>query len=345
MRVDLQEQLDKNTPGVEVCPPTATASGEADIILTIADVEDLKELLADKCHKWELLAIALKLPECVREKYRGLNDDIIRFNKVITHWLSGDSNTPTTTNLHTLKKAFCDPIVKEYNVGTHLEETFRPVIRARLSLLSVKEQIPFSNPTITNQSGNTEVGDGKSTLLLVQASPRQSVSYQWKKNGQPLANSSTYSGVSDDILVVSHAREGTEGEYTCHVSSEGKEVCSNKIILTIEYPPIKKRLLDLYSVSNEVPSDSWPPSGTRTFINLVLTEFSHEPTDITDYSVTGNADEITAEKEMVEYDEVFGASKSGELILLEGCPGSGKTTLVTDCWFSSNFCEEATPLS
>ena len=328
MRVDLQEQLDKNTAGVEVYPPTTTASGEADIILTTADAEDLTELLAEKCHKWELLAIALKLPECVREKCRGLNDDIIRLNKVITHWLSGDSNTPTTTTLHTLKKALGGPIVKECNVCSDLEERFRPVKRARLSLLSEIESPYCSNPTVINQSDNTEVGDGQSTLLLVQASPRQSVSYQWKKNGQHLATSSTYSGVSDDILVVSHARQGTEGEYTCHVSSEGKEVCSNKIILTVEYPPIKKRLLDLYSVSNEVPSDSWPPSGTRTFINLVLIKSSKEPTDVTDYSVGGNADEVTAEKEKVEYEQVFGKCKCGELILLEGRPGSGKTTLV-----------------
>ena len=328
MTVDLQEQLDKYKARVEVHTPTTTASGEDDIILTIADAEDLTELLAEKRHKWEEIAMALRLPESVREECRSINKDIIRLNKVITCWLSGNTNTPTTTTLRTLKKALCGPIVEEYNVGTGLEERFRPVIRARLLLLSDKESHSCSNPTVTNQSDNTEVGDGQSTLLLVQASPRQSVSYQWKKNGHPLPNSSTYSGVSDDILVVSHARQGTEGEYTCHVSSEGKEVCSNKIILTVEYPPIKKRLLDLYSVSNEVPSDSWPPSGTRTFINLVLIESSKEPTDVTDYSVRGNADKITAEKEKVNYEQVFGECKCGELILLEGRPGSGKTTLV-----------------
>ena len=328
MRVDLQEQLDKYKVRVEVQPPTTGASGEDDIILTIADAADLTELLAEKRHKWEEIAMALRLPESVREECRGINKDIIRLNKVITHWLSGSTNTHTATTLHTLKEALCGPIVEEYNVGTDLEERVRPVIRARLSLLSEKESQFCSTLTITNQSDNTEVGDSQSTLLLVQASPRQSVSYQWKKNGQPLANSSTYSGVSDDILVVSHARQGTEGEYTCHVSSEGKEVCSNKIVLTVEYPPIKKRLLDLYSVSNEVPSDSWPPSGTRTFINLVLIKSSKEPTDVTDYSVCGNADKITAEKEKVEYEQVFGECKCGELILLEGRPGSGKTTLV-----------------
>ena len=328
MRVDLQEQLDKYKVRVEVQPPTTGASGEDDIILTIADAADLTELLAEKRHKWEEIAMALRLPESVREECRGINKDIIHLNKVITHWLSGNTNTHTATTLHTLKEALCGPIVEEYNVGTDLEERFRPVIRARLSLLSEKESQFCSILTITNQSDNTEVGDSQSTLLLVQASPRQSVSYQWKKNGQPLANSSTYSGVSDDILVVSHARQGTEGEYTCHVSSEGKEVCSNRIVLTVEYPSIKKRLLDLYSVSNEVPSDSWPPSGTRTFINLVLIKSSKEPTDVTDYSVCGNADKITAEKEKVEYEQVFGECKSGELILLEGHPGSGKTTLV-----------------
>ena len=328
MRVNLQEQLDKYKARVEVQPSTTTASGEDDIILTIADAEDLTELLAEKRYKWEEIAMALRLPESVREECRIINKDIIRLNKVITCWLFGNINTPTTTTLHTLKKALCGPIVEEYNVGTYLEEKFRPVIRARLSLLSDKESHSCSNPTITNQSDNTKVGDGQSTLLLVQASPRQSVSYQWKKNGQPLANSSTYSGMSDDILVVSHARQGTEGDYTCHVSSEGKEVCSNKIVLTVEYPPIKKRLLDLYSVSKEVPSDSWPPSGTRTFINLVLIKSSKEPTDVTDYSVRGNADKITAEKEKVNYEQVFGECKSGELILLEGRPGSGKTTLV-----------------
>ena len=328
IRVDLQEQLDKNTVRVEICPPTTPASGVDDIILTIADAEDLTELLAEKRHKWEEIAMALRLPESVREECRGLNKDIIRLNKVITRWLSGNTSTPTAITLRTLKKALCGPIVDEYNVGTDLEEIFRPVKRARLSLLSERESHSYSTPTVTNQSGNTEVGDGQSTLLLVQASPKQSVSYQWNKNGHPLPNSSTYSCVSDDILVVSHARQGTEGEYTCHVSSEEKEVCSNKIILTVEYPPIKKRLLDLYSVRNEVPSDSWPPSGTRTFINLVLIESSKEPTDVTDYSVCGNADEVTAEKEKVEYEQVFGECKCGELILLEGRPGSGKTTLV-----------------
>ena len=323
VRKELQDQLERITGSIEV---TSAASGEADAILTTEDAEDLTELLAEIAYKWEELAMALKLPRSMREKCRCRDKDIISLNNVLVSWLKGNSNTRTATNLHSLVNALCGGIVSEYRVGKEFEKHYRPVTRARLSLLS--ENINNSNLTITYQSGNTQVADGKSTILLVQASPGESVSYQWKKDGQPLVNSSTYTGLNDEILVIGHARQGIEGEYTCHVSNEGREICSNKITLTVEFPRAKKLLLDLYSATSEVPSDSWPPSGTRTFINLALIESSKEPTDVTDYFICGNPDEVIAEKKRVEYEHVFYDYSSGALILLEGRPGSGKTTLV-----------------
>ena len=323
VRKELQDQLEKTTRSVEV---TSAASGEAGAILTTEDAEDLTEMLAEIAYKWEELAMALKLPKSEKEKCRCRDKDIVSLNNVLVSWLNGNSNMRTATNLHSLVNALCGRTVSEYRVGKELEEQYRPVKRARLSLLS--ENTNVSNLMIINQSGNTKVADGKSTLLLVQASPRESVSYQWKKDGQPLVNSSTYTGVDDEILVIGHARQGIEGEYTCHVRSEGREICSNKITLTVEFPPAKKLLLDLYSATSEVPSDSWPPSGTRTFINLALIESSKEPTDDTDYFILGNPDKVIAEKKMVEYEQVFYYYSRGGLILLEGRPGSGKTTLV-----------------
>ena len=325
VRMELQDQLERTTRSVEV---TSAASGEAGAILTSEDAEDLTELLAEIAYKWEELAMALKLPKSEREKCRCGDKDIISLNNVLVSWLNGNSNTRTATNLHSLVNALCGGIVSKYRVGKELEEQYKPVMRARLSLLS--ENTNSSNLTIINKSGNTQkkVADGKSTLLLVQASPRESVSYQWKKDGQALVNSFTYTGVNDEILVIGHARQGIEGKYTCHVSSEGREICSNKITLTVEFPRAKKLLLDLYSATSEVPSDSWPPSGTRTFINLILVESRKEPTAVTDYFVRENPDKVIAEKKKVEYERVFYDYSSGGLILLEGRPGSGKTTLV-----------------
>ena len=51
-------------------------------------------------------------------------------------------------------------------------------------------------------------------------------------------------------------------------------------------------------------------------------------THVYDYSVRGDGDDIIAIKEKIEYKEAFGEYKSGELILVEGRPGCGKTTLV-----------------
>ena len=46
------------------------------------------------------------------------------------------------------------------------------------------------------------------------------------------------------------------------------------------------------------------------------------------YTVRGNVDDILESKEVVKYEEVFREYREGALVLVEGRPGSGKTTLV-----------------
>ena len=76
-----------------------------------------------------------------------------------------------------------------------------------------------------------------------------------------------------------------------------------------------------------MPKDSWPPVGNSTFINLVLIKQS--PISRCDYyTVRGDMDDILESKEVVEYEEVFREYREGALVLVEGRPGSGKTTLV-----------------
>ena len=315
---------------------TDAASGdtsmEEDIVLTSGDVSLLTELLVEISHKWEEIAISLKLPVHDRAELKK-DTNKISLNKTITCWISRDS----TSTLKTLKEKLNSNLVGEGRVAQGLEKKFKEAKKqsdsAKKHKLSQTENFTSFRdtnitPSISKTSYHTEVADGKSTLLLVQASPRESVSYQWKKNGHPLPNSSTYLGVHDNILVVSQASQGTEGEYTCCVSKEGKEVCSNKITLTVIYQTDKKQLLSLYSANNEISQDSWLPDISVTFINLALIKSSKDYKHVCDYSVRGDADDIIAKKEKIEYKEAFGEYKSRDLILLEGRPGSGKTTLV-----------------
>ena len=330
IKQELTEQSELHRESTDAA--SGDTSVEEDIVLTSGDVGLLTELLVEISHQWERISISLGFQEHDMANFRK-DDNKISLNKAIACWISRDS----TSTLKKLKQALNSKLVGAGRVAQVLEKKFK---EAKKQSDSAKKHQPSKTanysrfidtnvaPTISKMSYHTEVADGKSTLLLVQASHRESVSYQWKKDGHPLPNSCTYSGVHDDILVVSHASQGTEGEYTCCVKKEGKEVCSNKITLTVIYQTDKKQLLSLYLSNSEIPQDSWLPEVSVTFINLALIKSSKDHKHVCDYSVRGDADDIIAKKEKIEYKEAFGEYRSRELILLDGRPGSGKTTLV-----------------
>ena len=89
----------------------------------------------------------------------------------------------------------------------------------------------------------------------------------------------------------------------------------------------KQVLVKRYLTKPEVPcGGTYPPVGTKTFINLALIESSGEPCK-SDYSVRGNADDVIARKEKIEYEDAFKKYECGATVLVLGRPGSGKTTL------------------
>ncbi len=287
---------------------TESNSHSLDYCLDKEDVHWVFEVLVKCRHKWEEIAIALTLtPAEIADCKKSSNS--LHLHNVLSHWLARDTSIPPGITMNTLLTALRSEIVGEGRIAQELEEKYR----LRQSSSTHNSEASTSSLSLTDQSYDVEVKDGKSTLLQVQVSPKESVSYQWKKDGQPLANSCTYYGVNEDILVVSNASQGTEGEYTCSVSYRGSEKCSNKITLTVLYSLAKKRLLDLYSRQREVPPDSWPPVGTKSFINLTVVRKQINK----DYREAN-----------VDYNKVFGEYISGALLVTEGRPGSGKTTLV-----------------
>ena len=152
------------------------------------------------------------------------------------------------------------------------------------------------------------------------------MSYQWIKEKKPLSDSSSFSGTHSSMLLVHKASQGVQGEYCCQVNLGSVQLSTSPVQVTVTFPPDKQCLLDFYSSLKEVPQDSWPIVGPNTFVDVALlnTMRGSKPS-----VVEGEVDDVlqTNPKSTVSLIEAFGQYEEGALIILEGRPGSGKTTL------------------
>ena len=302
----------------------ASDRAEGGVCLTEKDVPYLVKLLVSGSHKWEAIGIALGVPEYVRDECRDSRDNPSKLSHILTAWISGSHDGARPATVDVLREALSSELVMLPKLVQYLNEFNTHVETSTETRLPSLESLP----QIECQSYDTEVAEGKSTLLEVQVSSSGSESYQWNKDGQPLLDGADFSGVSSNMLYIDRDSQDTEGKYSCCVSNGSETVCSDEINLMVVYPPEKEHLIKLYSLmESEVPKDSWPPVGNSTFINLVLIKQSRiSRCDY--YTVRGDMDDILESKEVVEYEEVFREYREGALVLVEGRPGSGKTTLV-----------------
>ncbi len=180
---------------------TESNNHSLDHCLDKEDVHWVYEVLVERRQKWEEFAIALKLTPAEIEDCRKSRNNLSLHN-VLSHWLARDTSTPPGVTMNTLLTALRSETVGEGRVAQELEDMYRH----RQISFTHNFGVSTSSLSLTDQSYEVEVEDGKSTLLQVQVSPKESVSYQWKKDGQPLANSSTYYGAvreqKENTLVV-----------------------------------------------------------------------------------------------------------------------------------------------
>ena len=182
-------------------------------------------------------------------------------------------------------------------------------------------QQPYSRST-------RELSDGMSALLANDCCTG-SMSYQWRIGGKSLLNNSNYSGVDKDVLLIKNACQGMEGRYCCYSNNERVAI----INLEVAISPHKKKLLAIYTRHlEEVPTDLLS-LGTSTYVKLALV--NNERGSSIDYSVRGDMDDILKKKTKAKYNDIFSKFERGKLVVIEGRPGCGKTTLthkITKDW-------------
>ena len=288
------------------------------------NVGDLMDILAEVSYKWEEISISLKLPIASIEECRNASNNKLRLHKALTEWVCGNhkhAKPPTLTNL---RENLASDTVQLWRLAGEMEEKLK-VKMAGTDCPLVKDPQLSNCLQIQYESMDTEVADGKSTLLEVQVCPRESVSYQWMKDGEPLSESSAFSGTCSAMLLINQASQGREGEYHCHLSRGSEQLITSKVAVTVIYPPEKKCLINLYIALDEIPQDSWPFISANRFVDLALIK-SSKVTD-SSFFIGREMEDILEKREKVEYTDAFGKYERRALVLVEGRPGSGKTTL------------------
>ena len=193
---------------------------------------------------------------------------------------------------------------------------------------------------IVSQSLDISVQEDKSTLLEVQVEARHgtTISYQWLKDGLPLEEGEDFIGINKPILCILNSHIA-KGAYVCKITSEddltpAAHVYSERINVSVSAPPLSKVLVkvlvDRYCAQPEIPKDSWPPRGGNTYINLALIKQGsiEKAGEYARNTIQGDMDDIFANKDSIKYEDVFTNLENGTRLLIEGRPGSGKTTLV-----------------
>ena len=290
------------------------------------DVPKLTELLSSGSYKSEELGLSLGLHKNQIIQCQKGCSDVIALSNVLLEWIRC-SKEPCTVNR--LKKALASNTVALNNMASQLDQYFLDEIKGHVT----KRRHANSEIQAIYCSDDTTVAIGKCTLLGFLTTSTNPVRHQWRKYGQRLSDNKVYSGTHSAFLLVSSVGVQIEGKYDCLVYSESDNpkriiLLSGIINLTMSRSERTRQFLKIYSKMDEIPKDSWPPVTNTEFINLALITRNKQTNDDYDYAVQGDMDDIIAEKENVTYEKVFVKYESGTLLLVEGRPGSGKTTLM-----------------
>ena len=330
----------RETVRVEV----GTKRAQTQNVFTEQHISKLTNILTACAGKWEELRIILGLPDHIRKDLQLIfisHSSIACFSRLLREWIVGGHDYAKDPTLENLEEALRSEVV---GLGSEANQLRNNLHQSGIMFVSDVEPTPQKKLRleswplglgITRQSCDTVVTEGKSTLLEVLAvtSGDTSISYQWFKNGCCLGE--------DNILCIGYSDLSSKGTYVCQFTDGTAVSNSNPIFLDVNISPVRKILVDRYSSQPEVPEDSWPPAGANTFINLALIKPGNieKAGEYARNTIQGNMDDIMRDKESIEYDAVFTNLESTTRLLIEGRPGSGKTTLVhrfSKDWASGN---------
>ena len=296
-------------------------------------VPALTEILAGHSSKWKEIATALWLTSNKIENIIAMNcKPILSLKEVLLSWVVGECKHSKPPTLQNLKEALCSQTVGLGNIANTLNIDKFVVSEGKST--SKIEDIGGDIQVINNYNDDcVNVTESSCVLLGIQVSGNHKVKYQWSKKEKHSGNFEKFKESNENILYIFVEDLTLEGYYRCSVPCDKREFIYSEPILLAVHTPLDQYqgiLISKYTMSPDVPEDTWPPVNTNSYINLALIkqENIHKAGQYGRCTIRGDMDDIYKDKESITYDKALGCLSSGAYLLIEGRPGSGKTTLI-----------------
>ena len=317
------------------------------------DVPLLTEALAGCSSRWREIGISLGLPSNELENIAMTHSKpILCLNAVLTSWVVSKFPYTKPPMLKSLEEALGSQMVGLGREASTLRDSVEKIIAANKS--PFLEQLDSATNDskedseafgIIDQTPKANSAEGKSVLLEVRVRApfeAKNLNSKWYCDGEYLRGGSvmsSFEGVHVFMKCISAHDLTAEGTYICKVfqikglfRDETLYKQSEQILLTLTTPIDVhcKILTNFYTFRPAVPEDTWPPIVGNTYISLALIkqEGIHHAGKYGRCTIRGDMDDIYADKENTDFVKAFHNLSSGMRVLVEGRPGSGKTTLV-----------------
>lgn len=322
-----------------------------EIVLSTYDVPYLTEILVGCSSKWKEIATSLRLSDNEIRNVMAMMHmftPIMCLKEVLSIWVSRSKYSCTKPpTLKFLESALRSQLVGLGVEANELRENFSKSVfeRSPRSSRNTSEQLvpdvhigqKFEVPNI--EYASVAIG---CAILFEGKVKTKSQNLGWYVDDRPLSSGSrslgnhcvqnSYHGCNVSILYVVVKDIMAEGTYTCKCQLPGRTLMSQRMVLAVTTPVDKhlKVLTDFYTEQPVVPEDTWPPVSSSTFISLALIkqESIQHAGEYGRCTIRGDADDIYKNKESIMYESAFCELSTSERLLVEGRPGSGKTTLV-----------------
>ena len=328
---------------------------------------DIIELLVEFSHKWRCIGTALRFTPQDLDKIQAcptlvMNAPESYMTRVVEDWIQGKCKHTLPPKISTLERVLnsrtvglgkladkLQAYVEDLPANSPIENSVQCYVCFSLQVSLSSTQIVEVKST-SNLRRDLAVEEDRAVLFEVKVSSdigcKVSPTYQWIVNGQNLRDCKEFFGSNSPILCLTKADIGMDGfMFTCKLTlNESHNAIETKsIMLRVDcmLDDYSSSLALLYSLKPEVPEDTWPPVSNTKYINLALIKQEQvvSGSEYAYFTIRGDIDDIIQHKDKIEFDDIVRGLTVGQVLFIEGRPGSGKTTFVnkiTQKWATSN---------